>query len=97
MAAAQALQSRRGRSWVGPASSFRPPLKKLTGELVRHRERRRGLLLRQVDQMGHVFAALAITNSLEQIVGGMEQGIGTRDLIAEVTRLAEDIERRSRG
>jgi hypothetical protein len=69
----------------------------LTGELVRHRERRRGLLLRQVDQVGHVFAALAITDSLEQIVGGMEQGIGTRDLIAEVTRLAEDIERRPRG
>jgi hypothetical protein len=47
--------------------------------------------------VGHVFAALAITDSLEQIVGGMEQGIGTRDLIAEVTRLAEDIERRPRG
>jgi len=69
----------------------------LTGELVRHRERRRGLLLGQVDQVGHVFAALAITDSLEQIVGGIEQGSGTRDLIAEVTHLAQDIERRSRG
>jgi hypothetical protein len=69
----------------------------LTGELGRHRERRRGLLLRQVDQVGHVFAALAIPDSLEQLVGGMEQGIGTRELIAEVFHLAEDIERRSRG
>jgi hypothetical protein len=68
----------------------------LTGEVGRHRERRRGCLLRQVDQVGHVFAAPAITDSLEQIVGGMEQGIGTRDLIAEVIHLAEDIERSSR-
>jgi len=43
------------------------------------------------------FAALAITDSLEQIVGGMEQGIGTRDLIAEVIHLADDIERSFRG
>lgn len=44
-----------------------------------------------------MFAALAITDSLEQIVSGMEQGIGTRELIAEVFHLAEDIERSSRG
>jgi Mg2+/Co2+ transporter CorC len=69
----------------------------LTGEVGRHRERRRCHLLRQVDQVGHVFAALAITDSLEQVVGGMEQGIGTRDLIAEVLHLADDIERSSRG
>jgi len=44
-----------------------------------------------------VFAALALmTDSLEKIVGGMEQGIGTRDLIAEVIHLADDIERSSR-
>ncbi|HET8815215.1 MAG TPA: hypothetical protein VFM51_09710 [Solirubrobacterales bacterium] len=69
----------------------------MTGEVGRHRERRRGRLLRQVDQVSHMFAALAITDSLEQLVGGMEQGIGTRELIAEVFHLAEDIERRSRG
>jgi hypothetical protein len=72
-------------------------VEKLTGEVGRHRARLRGHLLRQVDQVAHVFAALAITDSLEQIVGGIEQGSGTRDLIAEVTHLAQDIERRSRG
>ena len=44
-----------------------------------------------------MFAVLAITDSLEQLVGGMEQGISTRELIAEVFHLAEDIERCSRG
>jgi hypothetical protein len=41
-------------------------------------------------------ASEVITDSLEQIVGGMEQGIGTRDLIAEVIHLGDDIERSSR-
>jgi hypothetical protein len=69
----------------------------LAGEVGSHRERRRDRLLGEVDQVGHVFAALAlITDSLEQIVGGMEQGIGTRDLIAEVIHLGDDIERSSR-
>jgi hypothetical protein len=81
----------------GKASSFRPPLEKLTGEVGAHRERRRDRLLREIDQVGHVFAAPAISPaSLEQIVGGMEQGIGTRDVIAEVIHLAADIERSSR-
>jgi len=69
----------------------------LAGEVGPHRERRRYRLLREVDQVGQVFAALALsTDSLEKIVGGMEQGIGTRDLIAEVIHLADDIERSSR-
>jgi hypothetical protein len=44
----------------------------LAGEVSPHRERRRCRLLREVDQVSHVFAALAIlTDSLEKIVGGM--------------------------
>jgi hypothetical protein len=44
----------------------------LAGELGPHRERRCYRLLREVNQVGQVFAALAIiTDSLEQIVGGM--------------------------
>jgi hypothetical protein len=56
----------------GKASSFRPPLEQLAGEVGPHRECRRYRLLREVNQVGHVFAALAlITDSLEQLVGGM--------------------------
>jgi hypothetical protein len=44
----------------------------LAGEVSPHRERHRYRLLREVDQVGHVFAALAIiADSLEQIIGGM--------------------------
>jgi hypothetical protein len=44
----------------------------LAGEVGPHRKRRRYRLLREVDQVGHVFAALAIiTDTPEKIVGGM--------------------------
>jgi hypothetical protein len=44
----------------------------LTDEVSPHRECRRYRLLREVNQVGHVFAALAIlTDSPEQIIGGV--------------------------